>query len=200
MMKKYIFILIALISFSSCSVYETIVNVSRLKFKLDSVNNLQIRGVSLSDKDQFKDFNIGEIAALTAGLASGDLPVSFKLNIAADNPNDGSGGFPATDVTIKSFPWKLFLDDTETISGNINENLVVPGTGGTTMIPLDIEFDLLNFFKGNNLESLINLVLNMRGEGSKSSNIKLFAQPVLGSRLGDLQYPNEVKIVDYEFN
>ncbi len=200
MMKKYIFILIAVVSFSSCSVYETIVNVSRLKFKLDSVNNLNIRGVSFSDKDQFKDFNIGEIATLTAGLATGDLPVSFKLNIAADNPNDGSGGFPATDVTIKSFPWKLFLDDTETISGNISENLVVPGSGGTTMIPLDIQFDLLDFFKGNNIKSLVNLVLNMKGEGTESSNIKLFAQPVLGTRLGDLQYPNEIKIVDYEYN
>lgn len=200
MMKKYLLILIAVFSFSSCSVYETLVNVSRLKFKLDSVNNLRIRGVSLSDKDQFSDLNIGEIATLTAGLATGDLPVSFKLNIAADNPNNGSGGSAATDVTIKSFPWRLFLDDKETISGNIGRNLTVPGTGGTTIIPLDIEFDLLNFFKGNNLESLINLVLNVRGEGTKNSNLKLFAQPVLGTRLGELQYPNEIKIVDYEFN
>lgn len=199
MIKRIIFLLLPIFILTSCSVYETLVNISRLKFKLDSVNNIYLKGVSLSDKDQFSDFNAGEILKLTSGLTTGNLPISFRINIAADNPNDGSG-YPATDVTIKAFPWKLFLDDRETISGNINEPIFVPGKGTNTIIPLDVEFDLLDFFKGKNLQSLVNLVLNIRGEGSQSSNLKLFAKPVLGTKFGELEYPDEIKIVDYEFN
>ena len=80
-------------------------------------------GISISDKDQLSDFNVGEILQLTTSVASGDLPVSFTLNVKASNPNDGSGGYGATDITLKSFPWKLIINDKETISGNIDGSI-----------------------------------------------------------------------------
>jgi hypothetical protein len=86
---------------TSCSVYETIVNLSRLKFKLGDVNNFTISGINLSNKKEFQDFNPLELLNLTQAIGSGKLPASFTLNVEAKNPNDGTGGYAKTDATLK---------------------------------------------------------------------------------------------------
>ena len=69
------------------------------------------------------------------------------LNVDAKNPNDGTGGYKKSDATLQNFKWRLFLDDKETISGDIDQPVVVPGTGDVTTIPLRINIDLMKFFK-----------------------------------------------------
>lgn len=196
-------ILISFISLTflltSCSVYETMVNVSRLKFRLGDVNNFTVSGINLSNKKNYQDFNSLELIKLTTALASGKLPASFTLNVEAKNPNDGTGGYPKTNATIKSFPWKLEIDNVETISGNIGNSVTVPGTGEITNIPLTMNLDLIEFFGNNGLENLVNLALAIGGQQSSSSKLTLYASPTVSSPLGDIKYPGELKIVDQSF-
>ncbi len=200
MKRKWIWLIALMMILNSCSVLKTFVNVSRLKFKIDNVNNFKVMGISISDKDQLSDFNVGEILQLTTSVASGDLPVSFTLNVKASNPNDGSGGYGATDITLKSFPWKLIINDKETISGNIDSSILVPGVGTDTNIPLSIQLDLLKFFKDKGYQEIVNLALKLGGAKGSPSNLKLIAKPVLGSPVGDLTYPDEITIISTEFN
>ena len=148
-MKKIILISVLLLfSNLSCSVYETMVNLSQLKFKLDDVSNFTISGINLSNKKSYQDFDPLELLNLTQAIGSGKLPASFTLNVEAKNPNDGTGGYPKTDATLKAFPWRLNVDQTETISGNIGSPVSVPGTGEVTYIPLNMNIDLIQFFIG----------------------------------------------------
>ncbi len=196
-------ILISIISLTflltSCSVYETMVNLSRLKFKLGNVNNFTISGINLSNKKNFSDLDPLELVSLTQALTSGKLPASFTLNVEAVNPNDGTGGYKKTDATLKSFPWRLNIDQTETISGNIGSPISVPGTGEVTNIPLQMNIDLLEFFGNKGLENLVNLALALGGQEGSSSRLTLFASPTVSSPLGDIKYPGELKIVDQSF-
>ncbi|QQS37568.1 MAG: hypothetical protein IPM56_06335 [Ignavibacteriales bacterium] len=183
----------------SCSVFQTIQNLSRLKFKLGAVNQFTFNGVNISNKNKLGDFSAMEIISITSAVANGKLPVSFTLNIDALNPNDGKGGHPRTNVSLTSFPWRLLIDDKETISGNISQPVQVPGTGETSIIPLQMNLDLASFFKDKGYESLINLALNIGGKGGSSSKLTLYAKPVVGTSVGNISYPNELKIVNYEF-
>ena len=200
-MKKIIFTSLFLLAFIniSCSVYQTIVNVSRLKFKLGQVNNVLVDGISIQGKTSIKDFKPLEIIKLTASLARKSLPVSFTLNVEANNPNDGTGGYPKTNATIKSLPWKLYIENKETISGDLGHPVSVPGTGELTVIPIQINLDLYKFFSDKGLESMINLAFAIGGEKGHSSNIELFAKPTVTSPIGDITYPGELKIVSKEF-
>ena len=139
---------------NSCSVYQTMVNLSRLQFKLGDVNNFTIGGINISNKKSLNDFNPLEILTVTQAIASGKLPASFTLNVEAKNPNDGTGGYPKTDATLKSFPWRLEIDDVETISGNIGSQVSVPGTGELTNIPLTMNIDLIEFFGNKGYDKL----------------------------------------------
>ncbi len=199
-MKKIVLLSTALLFLtSSCSVYETMVNLSRLKFKLGAVNNFTVSGINISGKKSLQDFNPLEVVNLTSVIASGKLPVSFTLNVEAKNPNDGTGGYPKTDATLKAFPWRLEIDNVETISGNIGSPVTVPGTGEVTNIPLTMNIDLIEFFGNKGFDNLINLALTLGGQQGSSTRLSLFASPTVSLPVGDIKYPGELKIVDQSF-
>ncbi len=183
----------------SCSVLQTMQNLSRLKFKLGSVNQFTFNGVNISNKTKLGDFSAMEILSISSAVANGKLPVSFTLNVDTQNPNDGTGGYPKTNVSISSFPWRLLIDEKETISGNIGQPFQVPGTGESAVIPLQMNLDLMSFFKDRGYESLINLALTLGGKSGSSSKLTLYAKPVVGTSLGNISYPNEIKIVSHQF-
>ena len=198
-MKK-IFLIISLIFLvTSCSVYETVVNLSRLQFKLGDVNNFELNGIDISGKSKLEDFNFQDLLKLTTAFSSGSLPVTFMLNVEAKNPNDGTGGYKRTDANIKSFPWRLLVNDKEAVSGDINERIFVPGTGEITEIPIEIKLDLIELFKNKGYEDLIDLALALGGKKGSSSKLTLYATPTVTTSLGDIKYPGELKIVDKEF-
>ncbi len=198
-MKK-IFLIIGIITFVySCSVYETFVNLSRLQFKLGTVNNFNLNGINLSNKNKLNDLNLQDILNISSMFSSGKFPVSFTLNVDAKNPNDGTGGFKATDATIQSFPWRLMIDNKVTVSGNIDKPVSVPGTGDVAEIPIAIELDLAEFFKDEGYESLINLALTLGGKNGSTSSLTLYADPVVNTDIGNISYPGELKIIDKSF-
>ncbi|AFH48763.1 Hypothetical protein IALB_1052 [Ignavibacterium album JCM 16511] len=201
-MKKLVFtiaIILSAISFYQCSIYQTLTNLSRLQFKVGEVNSFQINGIDISNKSSINDFNPNDVLKLTTMFTQGKLPVSFVLNVDAKNPNDGTGGYPRTDATLKSFKWRLFLDDKETIAGDIDAPVTVPGTGEVTKIPLRINIDLLQFFKDQGFEKVINLALTLGGKNGTTSKITLYAQPTVSTQIGNITYPGELKIIDTQF-
>jgi len=200
-MKKILYSSIFLLAFLniSCSVYQTIVNISRLKFKLGQVNNVLVDGISIQGKTSLKDFKPLEVIKLTAAVANKSLPVSFTLNVDANNPNDGTGGYPKTNATIKAFPWKLYIENKETISGDLGHPVSVPGTGELTVIPIQINLDLYKFFSDKGFEGIIKLALAISGEKGYYSKLALYAKPTVTSPIGDITYPGELKIISKEF-
>ena len=195
----FLFIILLLLSNLSCSVFQTMNNIGRLKFKLGNVSNFTLSGITITNKSKLADFNALDLLKLTSSFAQENFPVSFTLNVEAVNPNDGTGGYPSTNATLKSFEWRLLLDNKETVTGNIAQPVTVPGTGQAAIIPLQVNMNLISFFKEKGYESLINLALNLGGKGGSASQITLYAKPVISTMLGDLSYPQELKIVDYEF-
>lgn len=202
MKKIYFLIALLFVLFTGiqCSVYQAITNISRLQFKLGSVNGFEINGISFSGKSKISDFNAIDVLKLSSAFAGGSLPASFVLNVEAKNPNDGTGGYPKTDATIQNFKWRLFLDDKETITGDLDQPFIVPGTGDVSVIPLRVNIDLMKFFKDKGYDSILNLALALGGSQGSSSKITLFATPTVSSPFGNITYPGELKIVDYTFS
>lgn len=199
MKNKYLYVVVMLITMTGCSVFQSIVNLSRLQFKLGQVNGFTVNGVSLSGKSSLSDFNSIDLIKISQAVASGTLPVSFVLNVQAKNPNDGTGGYPNTNATISNFPWRLLINDKQTISGGLQNAVTIPGTGQVSNIPLQINLDLLKFFQNKGYEDLINLALAIGGNKGSASSLTLYAQPTVSTGLGPIKYPDELKIVSVQF-
>ena len=196
-------LLLSLLLFTSCSalkdIQQAVTNLSRCKFKLDSVNNFQLIGIRLADKKSVSDFGISDGVKLAAAFARDEFPASFTLNVAAMNPNDGTGGTPQTAATLTSFAWTLIIDNTLTINGDISDPITIPGTGQASIIPLQMNLDLAKFFKDKGYESVVNLAMAIGGANGSPSRITLRAKPRLSTKFGDITYPGMIDIVDKEF-
>lgn len=198
--QRFIIIFVSLSILSSCSIHQTISNISRLKYKIYSATDYKVVGITIADKKSLKDFNSIELLKITAGLVRGNLPLTFLLNVEAKNPNDGNGGFARTDLNIASFPWRFYLNEKEIVQGNIDQPIFVPGKGGSVIIPIKIEFDIAKSFKEKSMDDILLLLLQVGGAHGSTSNIKLIAKPILGTPFGKLEYPDEITIVDKSFN
>jgi hypothetical protein len=197
-------LLIFALSNLSCSVYQTIVNLSRLKFKLGVVNNFTLSGINLSNKKTINDLSIMEAFNLTSSFAKGSMPATFTLNVNALNPNDGTGGYPKTNATIVAFPWRLMINNKETVSGDIGSPFSIPGTGEAAVIPIQITIDLYKFFKDNTYQDIIALAMKLSGQststGGSTSDLALYVKPVVSSPIGNISYPQEIKVINYEYS
>lgn len=203
LLRNRFFLLTVLISFSviswQCSIVRTIANLSRLKFKIDNVDNVGVAGVTLSGIRSVSDIGTIDILKLTTAIARGSLPVQLTINVAALNPNDGKGGYPSTNAYLKEFPYRLMIEGNEVLSGNLENPVTIPGTGETSMIPLTVSFDLLKISKDKSWQSLVDLALGLAGAGSKGVNLELKALPVVTTDFGDIAYPREITIVKGTF-
>lgn len=184
---------------SGCAILKTLENIRRLKFRVGTVNNVRLSGVSIQGKTKLEDFSTMDALNFVQAFATKRMPLQFTLNIEAENPNNGSGGYPPTDISLKSFPWKLYIDNKETLSGNISNPVVVPGVGQATVIPLSIEIELFQLFGSQGYKGVVDLALRIAGTTGNPVDVKLTARPVVGTPIGDMSYPDEITIVKQEF-
>lgn len=181
------------------SITQTLVNLQRLQFKLENVSDFKLASIPLSNKKSISDFSITDGLNLANAFKNKKFPAEFILNVAAKNPNDGSGGSKATAATLTSFDWKLYIDDTETINGNINKPIEIPGTGQSTIIPLSMGLDLFEFFGKKGYENVVNLALAIGGVNGSAARLKLDAKPTVTTPIGRIEYPGRITIIDKEF-
>lgn len=197
--RNLIFIVLLAFVFSSCSVFNSIMNLSKLQFKLGNVNNFKVSNISVSNKTKLSDFKSTDVLKLTSDVISGKFPVTFVVNVLAKNPNKNSDA-SLSNITLEDFPWTLYIDGKETISGKLSNPVSVPALEGTTTIPLEMSLDLMDFFKGDGLNNLMKLALNLGGKNGSSSNLKIVVQPVLGTPLGRITYPEPLTIINQSFS
>lgn len=201
-MKTNTLLIVVLLSLStlSCSALKEMsgmmTNLSRTKFKLDTINDFRLAGIPLSGKS---NFSVLDGAKLLTAYNRNELPAAFTLNIASFNPNDGTGGTTQATSTLTSLAWTLIVDTTLTVNGNIKDPIKIPGTGQQTIIPLQINLDLLKFFRDKGYESILNLALALGGANGSTSRITLRVKPTIQTDFGPISYPGEIDVIDKEF-
>lgn len=186
---------------TSCGVYNSLMNLSKLKFKLGSVSEFKVGKISLNNKSKLSDFGTIDILKLTSDLVAGNFPVSFTVNVLAKNPNSSSqSNQNLSGISLEEFPWTLYINGKQTISGNISKPVNVPAVDDATVIPLLMKLNLLDFFKDDGLNNLVNMALSLGGSKGSSAKLKIVAEPVLGTPLGKMNYPTPLTILDTSFN
>ncbi|MFN8359084.1 MAG: hypothetical protein U0264_04135 [Candidatus Kapaibacterium sp.] len=193
--------LLAAMSLQSCpSIMNALNNVKRLQFKLENVAQFKVAGITTANKSALSDFSIVDGLSLSRAVAQGKLPVEFTLNVAAVNPNDGTGGSPARTATLSGLDFRLLIDDVQTIKGDITSPIDIPGTGQSTIIPVTVTLDLYEYFGNKGYDGLINLALSLGGAKGSASRLKLDARPTVSTPLGPVAYPGRITIIDKQFS
>lgn len=171
-----------------CQSLREIAALRLVDFAIDNVTDARLAGVQIERLRRYEDLSTTDVLRLSRAVATQELPLQFRLNIAARNPEENG-----VQARLVRMGWTLLLEDRETISGTLEENYVLPA-GQTTTIPLTIELNLVDFFD-RNLEDLVNLALSAAGQDGDPTNVKLQARPTIDTPLGEMEYPRQITIV-----
>ena len=206
-MNKTLFtrlLLIALVATAAgCGQLKTITdslsNLNNLEFKLADIQNMRLAGVDISKLSDPSKLSIADGISLANAFGRKSLPTSFVLNVDAHNPNDGQGGSRSVPVTLNGLDWRLLIDGKQTIAGDLDRPIDIPGTSANTTIPLRVDMDMYQFFSDRGYDGILNLALALGGVQGSTSKVKLDAMPSVGTPMGTMTYPNRITIVDSEF-
>jgi hypothetical protein len=174
---------------TSCATLQQIAALRSVDFQLDHVANVRVAGIDASSISSYSDLSIMDAARVGAAIARRELPLVFDLHVSAENPEEN----PVT-ARLLRMQWTLLLDDTETISGLIEQELELP-PGQPRDIPVGISLDLFDFFERSGPD-LFNLALNLMGVGNEPSRVAIRAMPTVNTALGPISYPQPITIVD----
>ena len=186
----YSIVLMAIpVLFTGCQTLKEIANLRNVDFDLGAVRNINLAGVQLDNIEDYRDIKALDIVKLTAAFARRDLPLSFQLEVEAENPSSNQVA-----ARLVSLDWTLFLEDRETISGVINEERTL-NPGEPVVIPVSIELELMEFFD-HNARDIVELAMALSGTGGASKSVMLKAKPSIDTIVGPLSYPDEITIVN----
>lgn len=186
---RHIPILVACLAGTSCATLQQIAALRSVDFQLDRLANVRVAGIDASRVSSYSDLSLVDATRVGAAIARRELPLSLQVHVRAENPADN----PVTARLVR-MQWTLLLEDTETISGLIDQEMELP-PGQPRDIPVDISLDLFDFFERSGPD-LFNLALNLVGVGTEPTRVALRAMPTVNTALGPIQYPQPITIVD----
>jgi LEA14-like dessication related protein len=169
-LKIIIVLFVTATAFMSCDVLSGLASFVNCKYEFAGFSNPSVAGISLSNVNNVNNLGAASLLKLTAGILSGSLPFSFTVNISATNPN-------STAAQIAGLDWGIDLNSANILSGTLEHSVSVPGNGGQTVIPLTVQTDLLQLFKGESKENIMDFINHLLNAGEGSSNVAIRIRP-----------------------
>ncbi len=181
-------IAIFLFAMISCQQLQELQSLAKCEFKLRSVENIQLAGINIQQKQSISQVNAMDVISVTSAYVSKNLPLSFNLNVDARNPNP-------TKAALTALDWILEIDDIEMTRGILNKKYEINPNGGVTTIPMSMNFDLFKVLTGKAKDAVLNFGFNLTGAGSNTpSRITLKARPTIMIGTIPVQYPGYIAI------
>jgi hypothetical protein len=185
---RYFAVIVAAWTAVGCTTVQEIIALRSVEFQVDRVTEVRLAGVDISRVQSPSDLGLSDGARVAAALATRELPLSFRLNLLAANPTSNR-----VTARLVRLQWTLFLENTETISGQIAQEYELP-PGQPTTVPIDISLDLLDFYERSG-KDLIDLAMNLAGAGGAPKQVAIHAVPTIDTALGAISYPRPITIV-----
>jgi hypothetical protein len=182
-------LILIIATFTSCSVLQQTSEMKtfgKCEFRIESTRNMKLAGVNMQDKTTKSQLSLIDITKIGAAVASGSLPLTFELNIAAKNPNPGL-------AAMNKLDWILIIDDAEMTRGVLNQRVEIPANS-IAQFPVQINFDVMKSLNGKSADALINFALNLAGTGTRPTRIKLKAKPTILIGTTPVEYPGYITI------
>lgn len=177
--------------FLSCQTLREISELRKVDFSIERVTDAYLAGIDLKEVRSYEDLRVAHAAKLGRAVAREELPLRFDLHLGARNPEEN-----LVAARLVEMEWTLFIEGRETISGLLEERVVIP-PGEVRSIAVPVSLDLLRFFQ-ENARDLAELAMGVAGWGGKPTEIMIKASPTVQTSLGPIRYARPITIVRQE--
>jgi hypothetical protein len=172
-----------------CQTLREVAALRSVAFDFGNVGDVRLAGIRLENVHSIDDLGILDGARIVAAVADRNMPLSFTVGILGTNPESN-----ATTARLVKLEWTLFLEETETVSGVLDEAIALP-PGETVNIPVAMQLDLFSFFD-RSAADLVRLAAGLTGVTDDATRIRIRATPTVDTPLGPIRYPEPISIVN----
>ncbi|MBQ6046884.1 MAG: hypothetical protein IJL38_04575 [Bacteroidales bacterium] len=177
--------------FSSCALLSDvasqikgIANLANCEYSLNNVGNVSVAGVDVK-KVAGGNISLTDVAKLTAGIATKNIPIAMDFNVGIKNPTQ-------TNANLNVMDWIVNVENTELARGTTNRNYTI-SAGRTSTVPLGVSTNMYDIFSKRGIESLKAFASSFKSDGT-SSKVAIKVRPTLKVGTYALQTPNYITI------
>ncbi len=180
-------LIISLMAISSCKTLMSYTNILRCDFRMESLKNPQVAGISVNSIKKFSDLSFIQAGKLTTAYLGGNVPLDFTLNMEAKNPN-------TTEARMAQFDWIVKIDEVQIASGTNQSEYVIAANAGKQIIPLRISVNLLDVINKDSKDALFNFALNLADASDKPTRVGLQIRPTVYVGSIPVTYPGYIDL------
>ena len=188
-LKRTLIILFVTMGLASCDVLTQVAqmaNFANCTFDFNSVNQIQMLGINLSQGMSRESLNISQGLALVNAISNRSLPVTFNVNLDVSNPNSIAASMAKMDYI-------LTLNGKQVVSTTMNNSVNVPAKSNS-MVTIPVTTDLFQLFSGESADAIVNLAFKLAGASSNPVNVGLQVKPYITVGNQQLAYPNYITL------
>jgi len=185
--RSLLLILVMVPILSGCDILSELVSFTKCEFRLKSMTDTELAGVNIQELSSFKSLNLLDAGRITASLFTGELPLSFRLNVEIKNPNTTTAALNQTD-------WILLIDGIEMTRGINNDRVEIGANGGKAVLPLDLKFDLKKVLSNESKDALLGFAFNLADPSGAPTRVTLKVKPTVMVGPSPLAYPGYITV------
>ncbi|CAN5420259.1 hypothetical protein BH09BAC1_BH09BAC1_00630 [soil metagenome] len=173
MMQRMLILLVigGMLVWGGCKTLKELANFARCKFRYTNITQTQLAGVDVTKVMNYKDLNFTDAAKVGANLAQGRLPLNFIINLQVNNPN-------AEKAALNKLDWIALIDDKELVKGVLNQRVEI-ASGQTATLPLTVNADLIQAFKGESKDKLPSYAFGLADNNGKPRRVGMKVKPTI---------------------
>ena len=187
--KRIILIVLVALGLSSCDVLlqmAQMASFANCTFDYDSVNDIEMLGMSLNKGMTKSDLGVGQLLLLTKAIMNKSLPVTFNVNLDVKNPN-------STAAAMTKMDYILTLNDKQVIATTMDKSINVPANA-SNVVTIPITTDLFQLFSGESADAIVNLAFKLAGASSDPVNVGIKLKPYINVGGQQLAYPDYISL------
>ncbi len=175
-------LLFSTLGICGCTALQEVAAVRSVAFSFDRVGEVRLAGVPLGPATRFSTLGIADLARLTAGVVTSNVPLELVVHARAENPASNHVA-----ARLVSVVWRLFIEDRETVAGTFGDALnIMPGKSAD--VPVAVRFNLYDLGSGG-AKDLFETATAIAGYGTIVKNLRLELVPTIDTSLGPIAYP-----------
>lgn len=180
-------VVLLLTSLTGCAGMRQLAALNQVEFRFDRIAEPRIAGIRLADIHSPEDVSPIDMARLAIAIATKDVPLDLTVHVIGRNPETNK-------VTAKliGLDWSYIVDGRETVAGSLAGGYEFP-PGQPTDMPLQVGFNLVDFF-GGNAGDLLEIALVLSGQRVSTHNVTMQLRPVIDTSIGPMRYPTPIEL------
>ncbi len=183
---KLIIAAVMAIALVGCNSITGLKNFADCKFQFNSVSNVRLADIDLTNKKTYSNFKLTDLATLGVAYAKKELMLDMNVNMVVNNPNEQAAQLDGMDFI-------LWIDDEKMLDGTMNQKVKI-AAGEDALVSLPISMNLYESIKDKKINAIAEFAMGLATNKADNSRVKVSIKPFFTIMDKTIKFPSYITI------